>query len=146
MDRFNDRYLQSVDARGRLQLSRDIRSEFKLKKGDLLYLLPATGERPHLEIRTRAQWEDFQARLREKAPGHLKTDFLRFVNLSKESVRADAQGRIGLPKRIRELCRLDGHVVVINMGFRVEVWNPEFVRDKYADFARAFQELNDSLY
>ncbi len=146
MDRFNERYLQTIDARGRLQLSRDIRSEFGLKKGDLLYLLPTPGERPHLQIRTARQWQDYQGRLREKTPGHRKSDFLRFVNLVKESVRSDAQGRIGVPQRIREQCRLNGRVLVINMGYCVEVWNPEFVRDKFADFTRAFQEINDSLY
>ena len=51
-----------------------------------------------------------------------------------------------MPQRIREQCRLNGRVLVINMGYCVEVWNPEFVRDKFADFTRAFQEINDSLY
>ncbi len=146
MQRFNENYQQVIDAKGRLQLSRDIRGEFGLKKGDHLYLLPGTGEQAHLEIRTQAQWEDFQTRLRQEAPSHMKTDFMRFIHLSKERVRADAQGRISIPKRLREICQLDGKVLVINMAFRIEVWNPSFVKARYNDFARAFQQLNDSLY
>jgi len=146
MQRFNENYQQVVDAKGRLQLSRDIRAEFGLKKGDHLYLLPGTGEQPHLEIRTSSQWDDFQQRLRQEAPSDMKTDFLRFVQLSKETARADAQGRIGIPKRLRQICKIGDKVLVINMAFRIEVWNPAFVKARYNDFARAFQELNDSLY
>ena len=51
MEHFNSKYLQSIDVKGRLQLSRDIRGEFRLKKGDALYLLHSTGPQPQLEIR-----------------------------------------------------------------------------------------------
>lgn len=145
MEHFNSKYLQSIDAKGRLQLSRDIRSEFRLKKGDTLYLLPATGSQPHLEIRTGRQWERFKEAFLGQTPSGSKRDFMRFVELSKEKVVADAQGRIGLPKRLRDLCSLNGDVMVVNMTFCVEVWNPKFITDRYQDFEKAFRDFNDSL-
>ena len=145
MEHFNSKYLQTIDPKGRLQLSRDIRSEFKLTRGDALYLLPSTGPQPHLEIRTARQWNAFKEAFLGQTPSGSKRDFMRFVELSKETVAADAQGRIGIPKRLRELCQLDGQVMVVNMTFCVEIWNPSFITSKYQDFAQAFRDFNDSL-
>jgi len=145
MEHFNSKYLQSVDAKGRLQLSRDIRGEFRLTKGDTLYLLPSTGPQPHLEVRTARQWQSFKEAFLNQTPSGSKRDFMRFVELSKETVKPDAQGRIGIPKRLRELCSLDGQVMVVNMTFCVEVWNPRFISSRYQDFAQAFKDFNDSL-
>lgn len=145
MEHFNSKYLQSIDAKGRLQLSRDIRGEFRLKKGDALYLLPSTGPQPHLEIRTSQQWKSFKEAFLAQTPSGSKRDFMRFVELSKEQVATDGQGRIGIPQRLRELCSLDGQVMIINMTFCVEIWNPSFITSRYQDFAQAFKDFNDSL-
>lgn len=146
MSQFNDKYLHSIDAKGRLQLSRPIRGQFRLKKGDQLHLLPNLDNPPFLEIRTEKQWQEYQALFMSQAPGELKRDFVRFVELSKETVAADAQGRIIIPKRLRELCGLEDEVAVINMNTCVEVWNKENVKRKYADLVRAFKDINNSLF
>lgn len=146
MSRFNDKYLHSMDAKGRLQLSRDIRARFKLKKGDKLHLLPNLDNPPFLEIRTNRQWDEYQERFMTQASGALKRDFVRFVELSKETVVADAQGRISIPKRLRELCKLDGEVAVINLNSFVEVWNKDYVGQKYTDLVKAFNDFNNSLF
>jgi DNA-binding transcriptional regulator/RsmH inhibitor MraZ len=146
MSQFNDKYLHSIDAKGRLQLSRPIRGQFRLKKGDRLHLLPNLDNPPFLEIRTEKQWQEYQTLFMSQAPGGLKRDFVRFVELSKETVVADAQGRIIIPKRLRELCGLEDEVAVINMNTCVEVWNKENVKRKYADLVRAFKDINNSLF
>jgi DNA-binding transcriptional regulator/RsmH inhibitor MraZ len=146
MSRFNDKYLHSMDVKGRLQLSRDIRATFKLKKGDTLHLLPNLDNPPFLEIRTGQQWKAYQERFMGQASGTLKRDFVRFVELSKETVVADAQGRISVPRRLRELCKLDGEVAIINLGSFVEVWNKDYVGQKYTDLVRAFNDFNNSLF
>lgn len=145
MEHFNSKYLQTIDAKGRLQLSRDIRGEFQLRKGDMLYLLPSTGPQPHLEIRTAKQWLAYKEAFLGQTPSGSKRDFMRFVELSKEKVRTDSQGRIGIPKRLRELCAIDGQVIVVNMTFCIEIWNPPFIASRYQDFAQAFRDFNDSL-
>jgi len=145
MKQLNEKHLHGIDQKGRLQLSRDLRRALKLKKGDALHLLPAAGGQPHLEIRTSAQWKDYTERFLGQAPGGRKRDFMRFVELTMETVTADAQGRLSIPRRLRELCGLDGQVAVINMTFCVEVWNIDFVGAKWNEFARAFEDFNDSL-
>lgn len=143
---FGEKHLHSIDPKGRLQLSRLVREQFKLKKGDRLHLLPNIEDPPYLEIRTSAQWEEYEHRFLNQAPGDIKRDFVRFVQLHRETVVADGQGRISMPRGLRERCQLDNTVVVINMSACVEVWNPTHIERRYAEMAKAFKHINNSLF
>jgi len=143
---FGEKHLHGIDPKGRLQLSRQIRDQLKLKKGDRLHLLPNIEEPPYLEVRTGAQWEEYEHRFLNQAPGDLKRDFVRFVQLHLETVVADSQGRIILPKSLRDRCQLDASVVVINMKACVEVWNPKHIERRYAEMANAFKHVNNSFF
>jgi DNA-binding transcriptional regulator/RsmH inhibitor MraZ len=59
---------------------------------------------------------------------------------------ADAQGRITIPRRLRELCALNEEVAVINMNTVVEIWNKDYVGQKYTDLVKAFKDINNSLF
>ena len=143
---FGEKHLHAIDPKGRLQLSRQVREQFKLKKGDKLHFLPNIGEPPYLELRTSVQWEEYERRFLAQAPGDVKRDFVRFIQLHRETVIADAQGRIGLPRGLRERCQLDSSVIVINMNSCVEIWNPTFIERRYAEMAKAFQHVNNSFF
>jgi division/cell wall cluster transcriptional repressor MraZ len=143
---FGEKHLHSIDPKGRLQLSRLVRERFKLKKGDRLHLLPNIEDPPYLEIRSSAQWDEYEHRFLNQAPGDIKRDFVRFVQLHRETVVADAQGRIVMPRELRERCQLDGTVVVINMNACVEVWNPKHIERRYAEMAKAFKHINNSFF
>ena len=146
MTYFNDKYLHNLDSKGRLLLPREIRSHFKIKKGDNLYLIPNTNEPAYLEIRTARQWQDYCDKLTKQEAGVKKKDFLRYTRISQESVTIDGQGRIIIPQRLRELCKLDSTVAIINMDRFIEVWNKAHVEAKYHDMVNAFRELNDLLF
>jgi len=143
---FGEKHLHAIDPKGRLQLARSVREHVKLKKGDRLHLLPNIEEPPYLEIRTGAQWGEYEQRFLSQAPGDVKRDFVRFVQLHRETVAADAQGRLIVPRGLRERCQLDGNVVVINMNSCIEVWNPKFIERRYAEMARAFKTINNSFF
>lgn len=155
MSRFNDKYLHPIDQRGRLQLPRNIRTGLKIKKGDVLHLLPNPNNPqllpdpnnpPFLEVRTHAQWVEYQSRLMAQPPSDQKRDFFRFIQLEHEEVTADGQGRIVVPQRLRDACGFDSEVAVINMTTYVEVWNKEAVQQKYNDMLKAFNVINDQLF
>jgi len=143
---FGERHVHGVDPKGRLQLARPVREELKLKKGDKLHLLPNIDEPPFLEIRTSRQWDEYEQRFLSQAPGDLKRDFVRFVQLHRETVVADAQGRLILPKSVRERCQLDASVVVIHMSSCVEVWSPAHIERRYAEMAKAFKDINNTFF
>ena len=143
---FGEKHLHGIDPKGRLQLSRQVRDQLKLKKGDRLHLLPNIEDPPYLEVRTAAQWDEYERRFLSQAPGDLKRDFVRFVQLHRETVLADSQGRIILPRTLRDRCQLDASVVVINMNACVEVWNPKHIERRYAEMAKAFKNVNNSFF
>jgi division/cell wall cluster transcriptional repressor MraZ len=146
INHFNEKSLHGVDPKGRLLLPKEVRLAFKIKKGDVLYLVPNLSDPPYLEIRTAAQWEQYRKSLRAETSGQQKKDTFRYAMMSKETAVVDGQGRFMIPGRIRQTCRLDGTVAVINMDLYVEVWCKEHVDKKYADMVRAFKETNDRMF
>jgi DNA-binding transcriptional regulator/RsmH inhibitor MraZ len=129
---FGEKHLHGIDPKGRLQLSRQVRDQLKLKKGERLHLLPNIEEPPYLEVRTSAQWEEYEQRFLAQAPGDVKRDFVRFVQL--------------LPKSLRDQCSLGASVVVINVSKCIEVWNPKHIERRYAEMASAFKTINNSFF
>jgi MraZ protein len=146
MDYFDDRYLHSIDPRGRLQLPKDVRTGAKVKKGDSLYLFINPNAPRVLEIRTKDQWDSYQKQVEALPPSRSKREFFRLIRLSTVEVTADGQGRIVIPQGLREHCGFDREVVVVNMSTYVEVWNREAVEQKRDDMMRAFNEINDQLF
>jgi MraZ protein len=146
MNYFNDKYLHSIDGKGRLLLPLEIRDYFKMKKGDSLYLIPNTSEPSYLEIRTAEQWKSYCNALMQQEPSKQKKDFLRYTRISLECVKLDAHGRIMIPQRLRDLCMLNGTVAIINMDLFVEVWSRENMEAKYHEMVKAFRELHDLTF
>ncbi|MDH3214729.1 MAG: hypothetical protein OEN01_00385 [Candidatus Krumholzibacteria bacterium] len=143
---FNEKSLHNIDPKGRLLLPKDIRHAFKIKKGDPLYLVPNLSDPQYLEIRTAKQWGDYCESLRRETSGEQKKDTFRYAMMSKEQSTVDGQGRILIPQGIRDSCKLDGSVAVINMDQYTEVWCQEHVERKYADMVRAFKATNDRIF
>jgi division/cell wall cluster transcriptional repressor MraZ len=146
MHRFNDKYLQSIDQRGRLQLPRDVRNGFKIKKGDTLYLFANPNVPISLEIRTKAQCDAYLKKALDLPASRDKREFLRMLRLGHEQVLTDGQGRFVLPQRLRHECDFDSEVVIINMEHFVEVWKKESVEQKFNNMLRAFNDINDQLF
>ncbi|MFQ5510769.1 MAG: hypothetical protein ACE5EO_02870 [Candidatus Krumholzibacteriia bacterium] len=143
---FNEKAVLSIDPKGRFLLPKDVRSEFKIKKGDVLFLLPDFSALPYLEIRTRAQWELYCRRLREDEGSEEKKNTFRYAMLAKETATVDGGGRILVPHRIKKACGLDGTVAVINMAIYIEVWASDHMEKKYPDLVKAFKKTNDRTF
>ena len=146
MNSFNDKYLHSLDSKSRLLLPKDIRETFKIKKGDSLYLIPNLSSPEYLELRTEAQWTAYQEDFSKQESNDQKKDFLRYAMMFQEKVTVDGQGRIIVSQRIRELCKLDGTVAVINMSSYTEVWNKSHMEQKYKEMIKAYKEINHRLF
>jgi division/cell wall cluster transcriptional repressor MraZ len=146
INHFNEKSLHAVDSKGRLLLPKELREAFKIKKGDVLYLVPNLSDPPYLEIRTAPQWKEYRQSLRSGASGEHKKDTYRYAMMIKETAVVDGQGRFMIPGRIRETCRLEGDVAVVDMDIYIEVWRKSHVEKKYQDMVRAFKETNDRLF
>ena len=143
---FNEKSFLSTDPKGRLLLPKEVRSDLKIKKGDLLYLIPNLTDLPYLEIRTKRQWVDYIRSLREQEASQDKKDSIRYAKMFKETATVDGQGRILLPQNVRDFCNLNGAVTVVDMEIYVEVWCKENIMKRYADLVRAFKNANDRTF
>ena len=146
IDYFNEKDLHTIDPKGRLLLPREIRDAFKIKKANVLYLIPNLSEPPYLEIRTESQWRKYCDTLRQQESSEKKKDSFRYAMMLKERVTVDGGGRIVIPTRIRDKCGLDGSVAVVNMDIYIEVWSQKHMEQKYNDMIRAFREANDRAF
>ncbi len=143
---FNEKSLHTIDGKGRLLLPKEVRQAYKIKKGDVLYLVPNLSDPPYLEMRTAKQWDAYRQSLRQETSSEQKKDTFRYAMMIKEKAVVDGQGRIMIPNRIRETCSLEGTVAVVDMDIYVEVWCKAHMAKKYADMVRAFKETNDRMF
>lgn len=146
MAMFNDKHLHTIDQRSRLQLSREDRDGMKIKKGDTIHLLPSPTVPPHLQVRTKAQWDEYQQRIMALPAGASKRETFRFIRMMHETATADSQGRFVISQRVREICGLGAEVAVVNMVTYIEVWRKEAIDQKLNDMLRAFNDTNDLLF
>lgn len=143
---FNEKSLHAIDPKGRLLLPKDVRDAFKIRKGDVLFLLPDFSSLAYLEIRTAKQWDQYCKTLRDEAASEQKKDSYRYAKMAKEQATVDGQGRILIPQRIQAACNLDASVAVINMDSYVEVWAQAHMEKKYPDLVKAFKNMNDRTF
>ena len=80
-----------------------------------LHLLPNIDEPPFLEIRTTEQWNEYQQRFLSQAPGELKRDFVRFVQLHRENGRRRRAGAFDHSQEVSRALPARSSVVVIHM-------------------------------
>ncbi|UCG51231.1 MAG: hypothetical protein JSW58_13695 [Candidatus Latescibacterota bacterium] len=143
---FNEKSLHSIDSKGRILLPKDIRGHFRIKKAEVLHLVPNLSGPSYLEIRSASQWKKYCESLRQQESGEKKKDSFRYAMMLQETATVDGQGRILIPQRIRETCKFGETVAIVNMDVYIEVWAKEHMDQKYADMVRAFKELNDRMF
>ena len=126
---FVDQWDHKIDAKGRLFLPADVRSAFF--DGAMM----APGPERVLEIYPLAAFARRQRRLRARSTADAEQRrLLRFLHHSAHRTTPDAQGRIVLPSRLRDLAGLDREVVIAGVDDRLEVWDRERHRAEFAGY------------
>lgn len=87
--------------------------------GDYLYLYP------------QPEWENYINQLMDKLslnnPKH--ATYLRTINSQAETVKSDKNGRIIIPKYLREFAKIEKDVTFIGMVNRIELWDSETYKE-----------------
>lgn len=138
----------SLDAKGRMAMPSKYRERLQtMANAQVVVTLDMSD--PCLLIYPLTEWEDIERKL------------VRLPSLNKQAVRLkrlllghasecelDSHGRILLPPTLRELVKLDKHVVLLGQGNKFEVWDePAWNerRDKWLGETDMDQELSDGL-
>lgn len=119
-----------MDPKGRISLP----AKFRDALADGVYL--TLGQDGCLYAFPRPEWEREKARVQERdisQPGNRA--YARFFFGSAERVELDAQGRLVVPRKLREVARLAREAVVIGVSDRLEIW----AREAWEDYLLANQ-------
>ena len=124
----------SLDPKGRVSLPQKFREAF----ADGLWL--TAGQDRCLYCFPRAEWERRSAEIKDfpLSDGDGRA-FARLFFGSSDEAKLDAQGRVTIPQRLREIVGIRKDVVVLGVLERMEIWDRETF-DRYAlDHGGAYQ-------
>ncbi len=88
-----------------------------------------------LDIYTKEEWEKLEMRISQLSP--LKKEvqaFQRFYIAGGLPVDSGSQGRVLIPKSLRDYANLQDEIVIVGMGTKLEIWN-------LADWQKIFDNL-----
>ena len=109
-------YQHSIDAKGRLFIPAKLREEL----GETFYVTIA-GIDPCLSVYSEASWAVFTEKFNSMP--YTKARVMRPIFSHAAKCEPDAQGRILLPKELREYAKLEKDVTVIGVSNRAEIWS-----------------------
>jgi MraZ protein len=136
---FTSEYRGKLDAKGRLVLPAKMKGNLPEAASSELFM--REGFEPCLELYPLIEYKkiyskiaglnEFNAEYRK-----LQRNFFR----GSTTVELDSAGRLLIPKSMLQYANLDKEIVVVGMGNRMEIWNPE----EYEKFLiKDPQELSD---
>ncbi|MCC7008724.1 MAG: division/cell wall cluster transcriptional repressor MraZ [Acidobacteria bacterium] len=139
-------YPAKIDDRGRLKLPNAFKALVEEQHGTGLYVTSVTGE--SVRVYPMPVWLAVEQRLARMPSTHpARAKFLDRVNYYGQLGELDAQGRLGIPARLRDAAGMVGEVDVLGQVEYLEVWNHERLLAKLQrepftdDDARALAEF-----
>lgn len=140
---FRGRHLHTIDAKGRVSLPAEFRTELQ-RRSDRPPVL--TNMLDCLALFSRDEWDAYEDRLAGvdafRLEGH---EMQRFMISGATECAPDSQGRILIPQHLREHAMLDKDVTIAGVGARIEIWD----RNRFAqDLARTqarFREISTEV-
>ena len=117
---FMGTYDHSLDAKGRVIVP----SKFREALGDRFVITRSLD--PCLCVYDMPAWERFVQKLSGLPYNTRKQrELVRFFMSSATEVAPDKQGRILLPQKLRTHAHIEKNVVLLGVGARIEIWDPE---------------------
>ncbi len=82
---------------------------------------------------------------RQVTDGKERRKLLRHLNYYVSHQKVDKQGRINIPADLIEYAGLKKDVVVLGTGRKIEIWNPEILKQDVEGISESYPELTDVL-
>ena len=126
-------YMHTIDAKGRVILPADFRSEL----GESFII--TKGLDSCLFIYTMTEWENLSTKLKQLPLAKAEARaFVRFFFSGARQLECDKQGRFLVPATLRANAKLQKDVVLIGISSRIELWSRE-------EWNRYNEEINPSV-
>ncbi|MFT6054147.1 MAG: MraZ protein [Roseivirga sp.] len=136
MSFFTSEYDCKLDAKGRLALPSKVRAA--LPDNTSQELVMRRGFEPCLVLYPMLEYKKIYSRVRSL--NEFNEDYRKFQRSffrGNVDVELDGAGRINIPKRMMEFASLEKEVILVGLGNRIEIWNP----DQYEEYL--IQDANE---
>ncbi len=136
---FSGEYEAKTDTKGRLVLPVRMRASLPEESQTLVL---QRGFEPCLTVYPISEWEIIYkkvALLNEFNVAHRK--FQRNFLRGTVETETDTQGRFLIPKRLLEYAKITKDVIIVGVGNRLEIWNPELYDEFLIKDQNEFSEL-----
>ena len=133
------RFQIKMDAKGRMNLPAAL-SEVSENSSFVVTNSQYQGCRC-LDVYTKEEWDKLDARIAQLSP--LKKEvqaFQRFYIAGGLPVEAGSQGRMLIPKSLREYANLEDQIVIVGMGSKLEIWNLSDWQKIFDNLATQFED------
>lgn len=133
---FTSEYDCKLDAKGRLALPSKVRAALPDSASEELVL--RRGFEPCLVLYPMLEYKKIYTKI--KSLSEFSEEYRRFQRTffrGNVDVELDGAGRINIPKKMMEYAGLEKEVVLVGLGNRIEIWNP----DQYEEYL--IQDANE---
>jgi MraZ protein len=121
---FRGNHPTRVDEKGRLKLPAEFKRRVDELYGPQFYITSMDGRRA--QVYPLKEWEQIETSLSKMSPmDPVRKKFLDVTNFYGQMAEMDAQGRVLIPQKLRELAKVTGDVNVLGSQTLLEVVNAE---------------------
>lgn len=141
---FYGEHEHTIDKKGRLIIPSKFRDSFKEYDIEKLYI--TRGLDKCLFMFTENEWKTQEAKF--KAMSFTKPEARKFNRLyfsGASQIECDKQGRILIPKYLKDYAAIKRDVVIIGVSNRIEVWSKDSWSEYYSGSKESFEDVAQSL-
>lgn len=140
--KFLGSYQHQIDDKGRISLPASFRREAADQRFVLVQPYP-----PALALYPEVEWSQVEERLTELMGRQSEARmYVLSVMANAVEVMPDAQGRILIPARLKEMAGLGGTALLVGAINKVEVWSPEKFEAAVAAESGKFEPFTAQLF
>lgn len=140
---FSGQFKYTVDSKGRINIPAPFRSQLPDKSADDdggtdgIFFHVTFGVDPCLYAFPRSVFKEEVAKLEEECGSFFapkdKIKLFRRIMSNAQPCRSDQQGRIIIPKEHLDYAKIKEEVLIVGLGSRIELWNPELFNESIGD-------------
>ena len=128
--KFENSYVHSLDQKNRVFMPAEYRNEL----GTEFVVCTPPGSKNCIVVYPTSEWDKYFENLRQVCSGSDLALVERIANSTKKRTVADKQGRITLSQDFCEKAGLQKEALIMGVGNRVDIWNPDTWKATMAEF------------
>lgn len=140
---FTGRYDYTIDDKGRLSIPSRLRDQVT-RDGQPLSFFVTRGRKGQLSAFAEKEYNQFVDELGSKTDDE-SSEALRAITADTEECPVDAQGRVVLSPRLREVAGIKRDVVILGVSKRIEFWDKKRFEGYQAEGAPRIQSATSNL-